>query len=360
MSASARRIETGVCPSPQGPREVERELRGLLEAGCRLRPAGTAGSRPAALLAEYLPRYALSLFDARFFLAELREDENFRFFVAYVRLGESRDLFPRLFYKDSSLVWRCATHFISAPGVHWIGKGDVKVIDDETGQTEYSAEETTNLPYEIQGALDELSRRAKTVRWDSRALRRVLRRAPVGRYEAYADFIRPRRRAAQRPGGQIYGGRPVAWFARRGDPASLRFVPGFAPDFARVVEVTRLASRMYGGAIAKLRILSQNCQIQYQFVAGPHHVWIIPAQALDDELSSYGARTVDVIADEDVFVPGYEYHYEEHGELYTQIPPGFAGAASEVDPTRADASPWLEKLPVIQEFRRRIPDPLGL
>jgi hypothetical protein len=71
-------------------------------------------------------------------------------------------------------------------------------------------------------------------------------------------------------------------------------------------------------------------------------------------------RTVDVVADEDVFVPGYEYHYLEDGVLYSQIPPGFAGAASDVDPTRADASPWLEKLPVIQEFRRRFPDPLRL
>ena len=40
-----------------------------------------------------------------------------------------------MFYKDSSLVWRCATHLISAPGVHWIGKGDVKRI----GENEYSA-----------------------------------------------------------------------------------------------------------------------------------------------------------------------------------------------------------------------------
>ncbi len=159
---------------------------------------------------------------------------------------------------------------------------------------------------------------------------------------------------------RIHGGRAVAWFERRNDPTSLRFAPGFAPDFARVVEVSRSASRMYGGPIRKLRILSKNRKIQYQFVAGPHHVWIIPAQTLTTELSSYGVRTVDVIADEDVFVPGYEYHYLDHGALYSQIPKGFAGPASEVDPTRADASPWLERLPVIREFRRRIPDPLAL
>lgn len=359
MARGAVRIQSGIAPSRQRPAAVERELRALLAAGCRIRPAGTARTRPAALLAQYPPRYAVELFGAHFFLAELREDENFRFFVAYVRLGGARDLHPRLFYKDSSLVWRCATHVISAPGVHWIGKGDVKLVDDETGQTEYSAEETTNLPYELQGAFDALSRRAETVQWDARALKRILRRAPVGRYEAYADFLGPRRRAAARPGGRIHGGRPVAWFTRKNDPTSLRFAAGFAPDFSRVVEVTRSASRMYGGAIAKLRILSKNRQIQYQFVAGPELVWIIPAQALDHELSSYGVRTVDVIADEDVFVPGYEYHYQEAGELYTQIPPGFAGPASEVDATRASAAPWLDRMPVIQEFRRRIPRPLA-
>jgi hypothetical protein len=354
------RIVKDVRPAAATPREIRREIDALLAAGCRIRPAGTARSRPAELLRRYPPGAAIDLFGARFLLADLREDENFRFFVAYVRLGDARDLFPRLFYKDSSLVWRCATHWISAPGVHWIGKGDVKHIDEADGQTEYSAEETTNLPYEMQAALDELSRRAKTVPWDVRALGRILRRAPVGRFEAYADFIGPRRRAMAKRGSRIHGGRPVAWFARRSDPASLRFAPGFAPDFGRVIEVSRSASRMYGGAIRKLRILSKNGKIQYQFVAGPHHLWIIPAQALSTELSSYGVRTVDVIADEDLFVPGYEYHYLEDGELYTQIPLGFAGPASEVDPTRADASPWLERLPVIREFRRRIPDPLSL
>jgi hypothetical protein len=357
---AAAEVARSVMPSPASPREVQREVQALLAAGCRVRPAGTARARPERLLAHYPPRYAVRLFDARFYLAELREDENFRFLVSYVRLGDASELFPRLFYKDTSLVWRCATHWISAPGVHWIGKGDCKLVDAETGETVCSAEETTNLPYELQAALDELSRRAKRVVWDARALGRILRRAPVGRFEAYADFIGPRRRAMGKRAGQIHGGKPVAWFARRGEPGSLRFAPGYAPDFGRLVEVTRLASRMYGGEIRKLRFLSRNGRIQYQFVAGPRHVWIIPAQALTTELSSYGVRTVDVVADEDVFVPGYEYHYVEHGELYTQIPPGFAGAASEVDPTRADASPWLEKLPVIQEFRRRIPNPLVL
>jgi hypothetical protein len=73
---------------------------------------------------------------------------------------------------------------------------------------------------------------------------------------------------------------------------------------------------------------------------------------------SYGVRTVDVCADEDVFVPGYEYHYmddfEDPPRLHSQIPEGYAGKASDVDDSRADASPWLEQLPVIQEFRRTV------
>jgi hypothetical protein len=359
MGRLETRIVKDVRPCDASPREVARELRALLAAGCRLRPAGTARRNPDALLERYPPRYAVSLFDARFLLTRLREDENFRFFVTYLRLGESRDLFPRLLYKDSSLVWRCATHWISAPGVHWIGKGDLKVVDGVDGETECSAEETTNLPYELQAALDALSRRSRRVVWDDFALGRLLRRAPPGRYEAYADFLGPRRRAAAVRANRVHGGRPVAWFARRGDPTSLRFAPGYAPDFGRVVDASRSASRLYGGAIVKRRFLSRNRRIQYQFVAGPRHVFLIPAQALTTELSSYGVRTIDVVADEDLFVPGYEYHYRERGVLYTQIPPGFAGAASELDPTRADASPWLERLPVVQEFRRRFPDPLS-
>jgi hypothetical protein len=356
MAASPEtQIVEDVRPWDASPRRVREALDRRLAEGDRLRPAGSARKKPRLLLAHYPPRYAVSLFDVRFLLSELREDDNFRFFVAYVQVGEARDVHPRLFYKDQSLIWRCATHYIADRGTLWVGKGDMKVI----GGMEYSAEETTNLPLELQAALDECSRRAKRVVFDSAALGRVLRRAPAGRFQAYADFLAPRRRAAARRANRVNGGRPVAWFTRPGDPGSLRFAPGFAPDFARVVDVARSASRMYGGAIRKLRILSKNGRIQYQFVASPRLAWIIPAQTLTTELSSYGVRTLDVLADEDLFVPGYEYHYLENGELYTQIPAGFAGATSEIDPTRADAGPWLERLPVIREFRRRIPDPLS-
>ena len=108
----------------------------------------------------------------------------------------------------------------------------------------------------------------------------------------------------------------------------------------------------------KFRILSTNATIQYQFVAAPRQAWIIPPQATTTELMSYGLRNIDVEVDEDLCVPGYEYHFlddsEEPPVLVSQIPEGYVGAASEVDPSRADASPWIEAMPVIQEFRRRI------
>ena len=69
-------------------------------------------------------------------------------------------------------------------------------------------------------------------------------------------------------------------------------------------------------------------------------------------------RTVDVIADDDLFVPGYEYHYVEDDvdppELVSQIPPGFVGAQADFDPTRADASAWLDRLPIVKKFRQTL------
>ena len=63
------------------------------------------------------------------------------------------------------------------------------------------------------------------------------------------------------------------------------------------------------------------------------------------------------MTDEDPFVPGFEYHYfdesADESEHFSQIPEGFAGELSEHDNDRADASAWLDAIPVIREFRRR-------
>ena len=150
-------------------------------------------------------------------------------------------------------------------------------------------------------------------------------------------------------------GRKIARFRRRGDPESLEFVSGYEPDFRRgILETSRSRSRLYGGTLRRHRILSRNRRIQYVFMAGRRHVWIIPPQATTTELSSYGVRTVDVEADEDLFVPGFEYHFMDGDHLHSQIPKGFAGAPSDEDPHRADASAWLDRLPVVREFRRKV------
>ncbi len=67
---------------------------------------------------------------------------------------------------------------------------------------------------------------------------------------------------------------------------------------------------------------------------------------------------MDVRADDDLFVPGYEYHFVDDDQdppvLYSQIPAGWAGPASELDDARADASPWLDRIPIIEEFRKKV------
>jgi hypothetical protein len=352
------RVVPSVRPLRQSPAEVARELRARLSAGARLLPAGLARRDPLRLLRAYPPRYQVRLFDTRFYLGDVRQNDDIRFFVGYVArepVASRRDeIFPRIFYKDVSLVWRAASHFVRSERENWIGKGDVHVVLEDGHELIASHESTADLPLELQTAFETLLRRAPRIARDDRAVPLILRRGPDDRICAYRDFTEPRRRAQADPRNRIHGGRPVARFTRRNDPASLRFAPGYQPDFARgVLEVAGSLSTLYGGRLRRFRILSRNRRIQWLFLAAPKQVWIAPPQATTTELSSYGVRTVDVPVDEELCVPGFEYHQPwEGGE--SQIPKGFAGAVSPMDPTRYDASPWLERLPVIQEFRARL------
>ena len=80
-------IVGGVAASELSPGQVAREFRNLLEEGARLKVVGSAREDPTSLLSlGYTPRYKLELFGATFYLTNLREDDNFRFFVAYVLL----------------------------------------------------------------------------------------------------------------------------------------------------------------------------------------------------------------------------------------------------------------------------------
>lgn len=354
MTSNESAVVTGIAPSSESRALVAKRFRHLLEAGAKLKPVGAAKRDPAILLSRrYTPRHSVSLFGTTLFLADYSFDEALGFFVGYVAAGEAagrrvRSLHPRIFYKDSSLMWRVASHYIHDELEYWIGKGDTREIKSADGELVESVEETANLPYELQGALDEVSRRTKRKR-DDNAVELIVRQAPSGRVEPYPDFTAPRRKAAER--GRINGGRRVAMFGKTGDPKSLRFVRGYEPDLKNgIVEVFHAHSKFFGGALDKYRILSANQRIQYLFYSSPTHTWINPPQALTTELSTFGVRVDDVQVHDDLVVPGYEYHEPGH----SQIPSGFAGKPHPKDPHRADARAWLDRLPVIIEFKRRV------
>ncbi len=350
-------IVTNVAASDRSPGRVGREFRRLLDDGFSLRADGLAARDPSALLRQgYTPKYEVELFSSRFFLCNQRDVDGLKIMPAFVLpAGDERRIYARVFYKDSSLVWRSASHYINAPGEEWIGKGSIKPVLENGTRNYYSAEETTNLPFELQAALDEVSHRGRHSKSDLRILSLVLRNAPLNRVRPYRDFEAPRQRAMSLAANRINGNKPVASFGDHGSPESLTFEPGFEPDFDAVIDISHSRSRMYGGAIGKYRIGSVNRQIQYLFIAGPFHVWIVHPQTFTVQLSSYGLRTVDVIADDALFVPGYEFADNEgDGGIEDQIPAGFAGAPCPFDPDRADASPWNERLSPIREFRARM------
>ncbi len=366
MSAIPTRVVPSARPAPLTPAQVARELRALLDAGAKLLPLGSARRRPRSLLARgYGPAYKLALFDTTYYLSRARRNPDLHFFVAYVvpprAPGKPLRIYARIFYKDVSLVWRSASHYVRTADENWIGKGDVRPYCVDGEELIASAEATTDLPLEIQTALEILLRRAKPLRTGIQALRMVLRQGPDDRVEPYRDFTDPRRRAQADPRNRVNGGRSIARFRRRNVPESLVFTPGFEPDFARgVLERAATTSNLYGGRVRRFRVLSKNRRIQWLFFASPRHAWVMPPQATTTELSSYGVRTVDVIADEDLCVPGYEYHYWESDDppvLVSQIPAGFVGPASPLDESRSDASAWLERLPVIHAFRRALAGP---
>ena len=352
---------TNVVAEDKTPRQVGEQFRRLLDSGYRLRADGQAKSDPANLLRiGYTPKYEIELFGTRFFLCNQRDAEGLKIMPAYVLPAtslrrEKSTIHARVFYKDSSLVWRSASHYINTPEVGWIGKGAVRFQVKRGARDWYSAEETTDLPFEIQAALDDVSQRGRRKQNDNRILSLVLRNAPSNRIWPYQDFEAPRARAMKSRSNRINNNRSIAWFDDDDDPRSLQIESGFEPDFGAVIDVSCSRSSMYGGDIQKHRISSRNRRIQYLFVSGPHHVWLVNPQAFTVELSSYGLRTVDVIADDEFCIPGYEF-FDNAGtvELDDQIPPGFAGAVCPVDPDRADASPWNERLPVVRSFRRLI------
>jgi len=358
-------IVSSVHADQSSPRAIGKSFDELLANGAKLCVSGTANKNPLLLSDKALrPRTRFRLFETEFYLSGIIQIPELRFFAAYIVQQTSQgktSVFPRVFYKDLSLVWRSASHFaFEDDGDLWIGKGDVQHSVEDGFVMVESVESTTDLPIEIQSTLEDLlSHSVKAKKGNYDFLRWILKEGPSDRVEPYDDFVKPRERAATFAPNLINRGRSVAKFRKPGDPSSLQVTKGFEPDFSDgIIEKTRSQSRLYGGTLRRFRILSVNKLIQYYFIAGPKHVWIVPPQATTTQLSSYGVRTIDVVADDDLFIPGYEYHHEvitEFGkEMYSQIPRGFAGKICPVDDAKADASPWLEKIPLIREFRKNV------
>lgn len=348
----------------QSEEAVLSEFLDLTKDGKRVKCVGTARRTPAKLLAlGYVPRHRVDLFNVSFYLSAIRKNDDVRFCVAYVAINESATAGPtvysRLFYKDGSLLWRSASHFTKTRYENWIGKGDLKLVREDDGEFYYSAEHTTDLPLEMQSAMETVNASTSNAVVDERAIGLVVRRSSPTRLIAYKDFTDPRRKAARNKRNLVNGGRPIAHFTRANDPASLVFVKGFEPDFSRVarLDVTSSHSRLYEGRVYRHRFFSKNRKMQYLFFSGPKRVWLGYPQPLTRELSRYGVRTIDVTVPDDLVVPGMEYHYLETDDppvWMSQIPPGYAGAISPTDPWRADASKWLNELSVVKEFRRKV------
>jgi hypothetical protein len=350
--------------APLSPRQVERAFRALLRDGAKLLPSGTARRAPRTLLRRgYTPKHRIDLYDTVFYLTNLLQIPDIRYVVAYVVQRPPRtrapEIHPRIFYKDVSLVWRAASHLLRSPEGIWIGKGEIRPYVEDGEEKLGSVEATTDLPLEMQTALESLIGRSPRVRHDEKALDLVLRRGAADRIEPFREFMEPRRRARRDPRQRVNGGRPIARFTRRHDPTSLVFVRGYEPDFrGGIVERSASRSKLYGGPVRRFRILSTNREVQFLFFAGPRQVWLAPPQNTRPELTSFGVRPALVEAPEDLSLPGYEYHFHDESqdppELISQIPPGHAGPVSDVDDARADTSPWLDRLPVVQAFRRQV------
>jgi hypothetical protein len=359
-----KREYASVQPASLSPADVEAEFLELTGDGKRIHCVGTAKKNPRRLLSlGYVPRFRIDLFNVSFFLSDIRKNEDVRFCVAYVAIQESpragTSVYARMFYKDGSLLWRSASHFTKTRYENWIGKGDLKTVREDGGEFFYSAEHTTDLPLEAQAAIETINASTRGVKVDEDAIGLVVRRSSPTRLIAYKDFTDPRRKAARKRRLLVNGGKPIASFTRHNDPSSLVFVKGFEPDFSREsrIDVSSSHSRLYEGLVRRHRLFSKNRRMQYLFFSAPGRVWLGYPQSLTTELSRYGVRTIDVNVPDDLVVPGMEYHYMESDDppvWMSQIPPGYAGEVSPHDPWRADASAWLDELPVVKEFRRKV------
>ncbi|MBW2667584.1 MAG: hypothetical protein JRE13_14940, partial [Deltaproteobacteria bacterium] len=97
MKRRTRRVAAEpVAPSLLSSRQVAAEFRQRLVDGAELRAVGDVRDRPERLLdGGYTPKHRIDLFDVTFYLTNMRLDDNFRFFVAYVLLASGQGRRPK-------------------------------------------------------------------------------------------------------------------------------------------------------------------------------------------------------------------------------------------------------------------------
>ncbi|MCX5701739.1 MAG: methyltransferase domain-containing protein, partial [Candidatus Omnitrophica bacterium] len=290
----------------------------------------------------FVPQYKISLNGMDYYLSKpYTSQRNGRpYFIGFLhRINPEtgvEEIFARTIYKSNSQnIWRIASS--EGPG-GWIGKG----LEDEM---------TTNAPLEIQSSLEKLC-------LDNGKLE--IKEGFYDDLEKRADFKSPEEfnHTILLHGEELNGGISIGSFAETGNPESYRFQNGFEPDFNNgVIEEFNTYSPIYGD-VESYRMLSNNKQVQFVFnVDRENRVWIGAVQSVTPRFTRFGVRAdrIDIGAMEmeniegvnrpvDILMPASEYD--------TQIPKGYIG--NHKADRYYDASPFIDKIPVIKEFRQKV------
>ncbi len=255
-------IQASVDRLPLSPAKVESEFMELIDGKIKLVVKGSAKKNPKILLSKGLkPKHKIRLFDTTFYLTDPQTTPELLYVVAYILKGST--LYARILYKDISLIWRCASHCTYIKQELWVGKGDIKTVLDEEYEMTFSDESTTDLPLEMQTAMEHILQQSDKQRGSVADIMSVLQKAPGERVAPYADFRIPRKKANSNPKNLVNKGRSVASFMNPNDPRTLKIVKGFEPDFKKgIIEQSKSSSKLYGGPLKRFRILSVNKKIQ--------------------------------------------------------------------------------------------------
>ena len=264
-TATRSPIETailpGVQPDPRDPRALATEFRAALADGVRLRPSGEAKQDPTpaansplrgALSHRPLPGSNLS--DR----VPLRRQPEFhgrvRRTVGVLRSRRRVRTTRGSSTKDSSLVWRVATHFVRSEDDNWIGKGDTKwelirrrrVLVQRGGDREPAFSRCRKRSTSLAGA-------ARSHGGITTRSRSSCSAATEIASNPFAEFVTPRRRAAERY--RIHGGKPIARFHSQGRSQHAALREGLRTGLPTRGWWTQSSShsKLYGGPVTKFR-----------------------------------------------------------------------------------------------------------